>query len=85
MARPSALAPLGAVFRSIGSTLEGIGSGIADTTSREKRLIPSSLRACLLIFGGLRGGGIGIGRSVSLQEPARASTPRAFGGIGRLR
>lgn len=36
MARPTALAPLGAVFRSIGSTLEGIGAGIADTSSREK-------------------------------------------------
>ena len=41
MARPTALAPLGAVFRSIGSTLEGIGAGTADTSSREKRVLPS--------------------------------------------
>ena len=41
MARPTALAPLGAVLRGIGATLENIGAGIADTSTREKRLRPA--------------------------------------------
>jgi hypothetical protein len=46
MARPTALAPLGAVLRGIGATLENIGAGIADTSTREKRLRPARPLRC---------------------------------------
>jgi len=53
MARPTALAPLGALLRGLGSTLEGIGAGIADTASREKRQFPtphSTVRYLVSLF-----------------------------------
>jgi hypothetical protein len=75
MARPTALAPLGAVFRSIGSTLEGIGAGIADTSSREKRVLPSRTGRpdCCL------GGGECPESRVAARDPAEDIAARGSG------